>query len=86
MKAYISLMSMYMYDNELFDSCTWPEGAVKDVIVSEILATTAELEVIYPDADVMKYMLQIYTQSRLNAWQRTYDALVAQYNPIWNKD
>lgn len=86
MKAYISLMSMYMYDNSLFDSCQWPDGAVKDVIISEILATTAELEVIYPDADVMKYMLQIYTQSRLNAWQRTYDALVAQYNPIWNKD
>lgn len=86
MKAYISLMSMYMYDNDLFSACSWPEGAVKDVIISEVLASTAELEVIYPDVDVMKYMLQIYTQSRVHSWQRTYDALTAEYNPIWNKD
>lgn len=86
MKAYASLMSFYMFDDTLFDTCTFPDGAVKDVIVSEILAETAELEVIYQDYDVLKYMLAIYTKSRANAWQRTYDALKAEYNPIWNKD
>lgn len=86
MKAYASLMSLYMYDDTLFDTCTFPDGAVKDVIISEILAETAELEVIYPDYDVLKYMLAVYTKSRSNAWQRTYDALKAEYNPIWNKD
>ena len=86
MKAYISFMSLYMFDDTLFDDCTFPQGAVRDVIVSEILAETAELEVIYPDYDVMKYMLQTYTKSRAHSWQRTFDALRAEYNPIWNKD
>lgn len=86
MKAYCSFMSFYMYDNTLFDGCYFPEGAVRDVIISETLATTAELEVIYPDADIMKMMLQVYTRSRIESWQRMYDALMAQYNPIWNKD
>ena len=86
MKAYCSLMSFYMYDNTLFDDCYFPEGAVRDVIVSETLAETAELEVIYPDAGIMKMMLTVYTRSRIEAWQKMYDALMAQYNPIWNKD
>lgn len=86
MKAYCSLISFYMYDNTLFDDCYFPEGAVRDVIVSETLAETAELEVIYPDAGIMKMMLTVYTRSRIEAWQKMYDALMAQYNPIWNKD
>lgn len=86
MKAYCSLMSFYMYDNTLFDDCYFPEGAVRDVIVSETLANTAELEVIYPDAGIMKMMLTVYTRSRIESWQKMYDALMAQYNPIWNKD
>ena len=86
MKAYCSLMSFYMYDNTLFDDCYFPEGAVRDVIVSETLAETAELEVIYPDAGIMKMMLTVYTRSRIESWQKMYDALTAQYNPIWNKD
>lgn len=86
MNAYISFMTLYRYDNTLFDTCYFPQDAVRDVIVSELLASTAELEVIYPDADAMKMMLEIYTKSRANAWQKTYEALTASYNPIWNKD
>lgn len=86
MNAYISFMSLYRYDNSLFDTCYFPPDALRDVIVAELLATTAELEVIYPDYDSMKLMLEIYTKSRANAWQKTFEALTASYNPIWNKD
>lgn len=86
MSAYISLMSLYMYNDHLFDDLQLPDGVIKEVVVSEILAATAELEVIYPDYDVMKQMLHIYSNTRLNSWTRTYKALMAEYNPIWNKD
>lgn len=86
MSAYISLMSLYMYNDHLFDDLQLPDGVVKEVVVSEILAATAELEVIYPDYDVMKQMLYIYSNTRLNAWTRTFKALTAEYNPVWNKD
>ena len=86
MKAYCSLLSFYYYDDTLFDECVFPEGAVRDVIVSETLALTAELEVIYPDPAIMKQMLGVYTHSRINEWQRLFDAITAQYNPLWNKD
>lgn len=86
MSSYISMMTLYRYDSSLFDTCYFPPDAVRDVIVSELLATTAELEVIYPDWDSMKMMLEIYTKSRANAWQKTFEALTASYNPIWNKD
>ncbi len=86
MKAYISFLSLYRYNDTLFDTCYFPPDAVRDVIISELLAETAELEVLYPDFDAMKMMLEIYTKSRANAWQKTYEALTASYNPIWNKD
>lgn len=86
MAAYCSFLSFYIYDDSLFDDCYFPEGALNDVIVSETIALTAELEVIYPDFNVLKQMLTIYTRSRVDAWQRMFDALTASYNPIWNKD
>lgn len=86
MKAYISFLSLYRYNDTLFDTCYFPPDAVRDVIISELLAETAELEVLYPDFEAMKTMLEIYTKSRANAWQKTYEALTASYNPIWNKD
>ena len=86
MSAYVSLMSLYMYNDHLFDDLQLPDGVIKEVVISEILAATAELEVIYPDYDVMKQMIHIYSNTRLNAWTRTYKALTAEYNPIWNKD
>ena len=86
MNAYISFMTLYRYDNSLFDTCYFPPDAAREVIIAELLASTAELEVIYPDFDAMKMMLEIYTKSRANAWQKTFEALTASYNPIWNKD
>lgn len=86
MSAYVSLLSFYSYDQSLFDECVFPEEADRDVIIAEILAVTAELEVIYPDFDAMKHMLGIFTKSRIHAWERMFRALTAEYNPIWNKD
>ncbi len=86
MNAYISFMTLYRYDNSMFDTCYFPPDAAREVIIAELLASTAELEVIYPDAYAMKMMLEIYTKSRANAWQKTFEALTASYNPIWNKD
>ena len=86
MSAYASLMSWYIYDNTLFDECVFPDAADRDVIIQELLAETAELEAVYPDFDVMKQMLGVFTRTRINAWNRMYRALTEEYNPIWNKD
>lgn len=86
MSAYASLMSWYIYDNSLFDNCVFPEEADRDVIIQELLAETAELEAVYPDFDVMKQMLGVFTKTRINAWNRMFRALTEEYNPIWNKD
>lgn len=86
MKAYASLMSWYVFDNSLFDECVFPEDADRDVIIQELLAETAEQEAIYPDFDVMKQMLGVFTKTRIQAWNRMFRALTEEYNPIWNKD
>lgn len=86
MSYYMSLMSLYKYDDSLFDDMSFPVGSDAEAIISTILASTAELEVIYPDFDTMQFMLGIFSRSRLDAWQKIFDTLHQYYNPLWNKE
>ena len=86
MSYYMSLLTMYTYDPTLFDDMLLPEGCDRETITSTILSNLAEMEVIYPDVPFMKYMLGIFSKSRITAWTKMYDALEQYYNPLWNKE
>lgn len=79
-------MGLYQYDQTLFDDMQLPEGIDKDLTVNEILLRCADLELIYPDWNFMKYAIEHW--SKVNAWSfaKMYDTTQLSYNPIWNKD
>ena len=86
MSDYISLMSLYQYDNSLFDGMEIPPEIDSETVISTLLAQTAEMEVIYPDFMTMKYMLEIFSRARYHSWERLYAVLTYDYNPLYNKD
>lgn len=89
MRATLSLMGMYEYDNTILDFFHYPdkwETADKDVFVNKLLLDTAELEVLYPDADIFKTAIKYWTAAEVQNWNKLYDTTVLKYNPIWNKD
>ena len=89
MRATLSLMGMYEYDHTILDFFHYPdkwETVDKDVFVNKLLLDTAELEVLYPDAEVFKMAIGYWSNAEVNNWNKLYETTILKYNPIWNKD
>lgn len=82
----LSIMGMYEYDNTIFDGLVVPSGISKDDVVNEILMQCAELEVLYPSWSIMKRAISIWSNSNQYKWEKLYNTLTLEYNPIWNVD
>lgn len=86
-QAWISFLGLYTWDSTLFDEMTLPEDFTsddKDIIVNNLLMETAELEVLYPDPVFMKQAIKQWSLMEVINWNRLYQAMVAEYNPIEN--
>ena len=86
LRATMSLLGLYQIDPTLFENMALPEGLETDVLINNMLAELAELEVIYPDPAFMKASIGFWSQKQLNVWTELYTTLLYEYNPIWNKD
>ena len=89
MRATLSLMGMYEYDNTILDFFHYPdkwETVDKDVFVNKLLLDTAELEILYPDANIFKTAIKYWSAAEVQNWNKLYDTTVLDYNPIWNKN
>lgn len=84
--AWISIAGLYAYDDTIFDNMTIPEGVNKDTLVFNLISETAELEVLYPDAPLMKEMVKIWSAKEMPVWELMYRTTTLEYNPIENYD
>ena len=82
----LSVMGLYQYDPTIFDVMELPEDLDASVLKAEILSECAELEVILPDPDVFKEVLNYWSKAHISNWQHLMDVLDMEYNPLWNKD
>lgn len=85
-KAKLSILGLYRWNNSIFDDMEIPEEIDAETVKWEILEECAELEILYPDPDFMKESIKFWSRRMLPNWQKIVDALIAEYNPIWNKD
>ena len=82
----LSIMGLYEYDNNLFEGLQLPEGLSREAVINEILLQCAELEIMYPNIDIMKLAITTWSLANQYTWQKLYDTMVVEYNPIWNVD
>lgn len=82
----LSIMGLYEYDNNMFQGLQVPEGLNREAVINEILLQCAELEVIYPDINIMKLAITTWSLANQYTWEKLYDTMVVEYNPIWNVD
>lgn len=85
-QTYFTVTGLYSYDQALFDNLNLPDSLDKNTAITEILMTCGLLEIAYPDGDVMKQIINIWSFARKPDWQRMIDALYAEYNPVHNYD
>lgn len=88
MRGQLSILGLYNADNSIFDDMELPvsDHLNKETLVANILSECAELEILYPDPNILKYILKYWSKSRLYTWQKLADTMDYEYNPIWNKD
>lgn len=80
----LSPLGLYQWDQTIFDLMQIPEELDKDTLVDNLLAETAELEVLYPNPVVFKNLVAVWSQKQLDIWNRLYATTQYEYNPIEN--
>ena len=85
-EATLSIMGLYNYDNTIFDYFQIPTALTKDVLIDELMIRYAELEVIYPNPDIMKVAISNWSRIMLPIWNKLYETTQFDYNPIYNTD
>lgn len=81
-----TLNELYADDPLLFNGLALPVGMDSTVARSIILQELGELQTIFPRAADCRAYIPIWCAANAEAWQRMYDALTADYNPIHNYD
>lgn len=94
----ISFIGLANWNENLFQDMYWPAPFLpttvdeeevdpvldKQAFLFELLSRTAELEVIYPNPDIMKGMIKMWSKTRLPVWNLLWDTTTYDYNPIEN--
>lgn len=86
MKATLTILGLYNYNNTIFDKMQLPEGVDAENVISNLLIELAELEVIYPSWITMQRAIADWSKSRVKSWERMLLALEADYDPVENYD
>lgn len=86
MKATMSILGLYQFDNSIFSGLTIPSALYKTVLVDNLLMECAELEIIYPDPAFMKSAIAQWSKTMLPIWEKLYESTQYEYNPIYNYD
>lgn len=82
--ANLSPLGLYQWDQTIFDLMQIPEELDKPTLVDNLLAETAELEVLYPNPVVFKNLVGVWSAKQLDIWNRLYATTQYEYNPIEN--
>lgn len=86
MSATVSLLGLSRINPGILGDLVLPDGLDADLVKDNLLAETAELEVIYPDAVFMQAMIGRWSAKELPIWERLYKTTLLEYNPIENYD
>lgn len=84
--ATLSLLGLYQIDPNILYPMQLPAGIDKTILEPEILSECAELEILYPEPDTFKTILEAWSKHRKPVWERMVKASELEYNPIENYD
>lgn len=85
-KAKITLLGFYKWDDTLFEELSLPDGIDTQTVIDDILVKGADFEVIYSDCDFTKEMIGLISRKWQRTFQKWYDALQIEYEPLYNFD
>lgn len=85
-RIYNTVLGFYQYNPDFFDCLNVPTVLNKEYLVNEIITRCGLLEVAYSDMDITMMIIDNWSKCRIPDWERMYQALYSEYNPIHNYD
>ena len=82
----LSILGLYQYDNTVFDLLTLPQGLDKNTLIKSICGECAEMELLYPNLEVMKDLIGVWSAGCQYEWNKLLESMNFEYNPIDNYD
>ena len=74
----IPLLTLYNYDNSIFDGLSLPEGIDKELLIDRIMIRGGEYESVYTSVPFLK--------SAISNWGATHRHLIDKWLEVYNKD
>lgn len=82
----ITLNGWYQYDNTILTDIVVPNGVNKTILIETIIEHSGDLYTYYQQPDFLKRNISNWFQVNLLQFQRLYNTLIIEYNPIENYD
>ena len=86
MTATMTVLGLYQWDDTLFNLLTVPAGLDQETAVDTILAECSDLETLYPNPEVLKGLIGVWSNTMQYTWAKLYATMTAEYNPLDNYD
>ena len=84
--ATLSLLGMYQYNNKIFDGLKLPKGVDRETLINNLLAETAEFEILYTEPEFLAHMIDTWSTKELAVWEKLERTLHYEYDPLSNYD
>ena len=82
MPGTLSVQGLLSFDPTLFDTMPLPDGLDRETVVGTIVYECAPFEVLIPQPELFKRLLNLFAQRRLPVWQKLYDSTVQRYDML----
>ena len=82
----LTLIGLSNYDSTLFDNLELPDGYDKETFINSLLLEHGEKCVLYSNPAFMKNAIGLWGRKWSLELTRIYEALTAEYDPIYNYD
>lgn len=86
MPGTLSLQGLLAYEPTLFDKMALPDGLDRKTVIGTILYECAPFEVLIPQPELFKRLLELFSQRRLPVWEKLYNSTLQQYDILSDTD
>lgn len=82
----ITTVTMFNADSSIFDKWVLPKGIDRETLIENVLFETECFNVIYTRPNTLKELIGVWSKKRIPIWEKLYNTLNYEYNPIENYD
>lgn len=82
MPGTLSVQGLLTFDPTLFDDMALPDGLDRETVTGTIVYECAPFEVLIPQPELFKRLLNLFAQRRLQVWQKLYNSTVQRYDML----